>query len=266
MKVTIFCLILFSFPLLSQTYLNVHFSDGTNQNTLVSTLTKITFDQNNDQTIFYCTDLGVVTKNLSTIHELTFDNSGSGGTLPIELINFTSQVYQGKVTLLWSTATEVDNFGFDIERYQSASGWNKIGFVKGSGNSNSYKFYSFTDQPYGGTKYLYRLKQTDKNGKYSYSSVIEAVIGIPIMYELKQNFPNPFNPSSIITYSIPQDGLVSLIVYDITGKEVASLVNDYKKAGSYEVSFNGSRMASGVYFCKMTAKNFGSSIKMLLLK
>jgi hypothetical protein len=197
---------------------------------------------------------------------MTFDNSGSGGLLPVELVNFRANVEQNNVTLLWSTATEVDNYGFDIERYQAASGWNKVAFVIGFGNSSSVKSYSFTDQPYGGTKYLYRLKQTDKNGKYSYSSVIEAVIGIPIMYELKQNFPNPFNPSSIITYSIPQDGLVSLIVYDITGKEVASLVNDYKKAGSYEVSFNGSRMASGVYFCKMTAKNFGSSIKMLLLK
>src|ERR1035437_2956020 len=108
MKMIFYCLILFSFPLWSQTYLNVHFSDGTNQNTLVSTLTKITFDQNNNQTIFYCTDIGVVTKNLSTVQELTFDNSGSGGTLPVELVNFTSQVNQDRVTLLWNTATEVD--------------------------------------------------------------------------------------------------------------------------------------------------------------
>ena len=266
MKMTLYCLILFSFPMLCQSYLNVHFSDGTDQNTLVSTLTKITFDQNNDQTIFYCTDLGVVTKNLSTIHELTFDNSGSGGTLPVELINFTSQVNQDKVTLLWSTATEVDNFGFDIERYQSASGWNKIGFVKGSGNSNSYKFYSFTDQPEGATKFQYKLKQTDKNGNYSYSSVVTAIIGIPTMYELKQNFPNPFNPTTKIKYSIPQDGLVSIIIFDIMGRKITSLVNENKKAGNYEVYFNGNGLSSGVYFCKMNSGDFTNSIKMLLIK
>ena len=266
MKMIFYCLIIFSFPLWSQTYLNVHFSDRTNQNTLVSTLTKITFDQNNNQTIFYCTDIGVVTKNLSTIQELTFDNSGNGGTLPVELVNFTSQVNQDRVTLLWSTATEVDNFGFDIERYQSASVWNKIGFVKGSGNSNSFKFYSFTDQPEGGTKFQYRLKQTDKNGKYFYSSVITVITGIPTTYELKQNFPNPFNPTTKIKYSIPQDGLVSLIVFDIIGRKVTSLVNENKKAGNYEADFNGKGLSSGIYLCKISSGNYTNSIKMLFIK
>jgi len=266
MKNLITILIFFSIPILPQSYLNVHFADGTNQNTILNTLTKIIFDQNNDQTIFYCSDLGTITKNLSAIHALTFDNIGSGGLLPVELTKFSANVNQNIVYLLWSTATEVDNFGFDIERFRSGSTWTKVGFVKGSGNSNSNKTYSYTDKPLGETKFLYRLKQIDNNGKFSYSSIITADIRIPAVYELKQNYPNPFNPSTNIVYNVPINGKVSIIVYDIMGREVVTLVNENKNSGNYEVEFNGSGLSTGVYFCKMSSAGFTSSIKMLLIK
>jgi hypothetical protein len=208
----------------------------------------------------------MVTRSLNAIHGLTFDPINSGGTLPIELTGFKANVNRNIVSLLWNTATEVANFGFDIERCCSGSGWIKIAFVHGSGNSNSYKSYSYYDRPVGATKFQYRLKQIDNNGKYSYSSVITADIGIPASYELKQNFPNPFNPSTKIVYNVPMDGKVSLIVYDVMGREVVTLVNENKYSGRYEVEFIGNGLATGVYFCKMISKNFISSIKMLLIK
>jgi hypothetical protein len=266
MRILITLLIFFSIPLLPQSYLNVHFLDGTNQNTSLNTLTKILFDQNNDQTIFYSSDLGSITRNLSAIHGLTFDDISSGGLLPVELSKFSANVNQNIVSLLWSTATEVNNFGFDIQRCRSESGWTKIGFVKGFGNSNSNKSYSYSDRPEGDFKFLYRLKQIDNNGKYSYSSIVTANIGIPAIYELKQNFPNPFNPSTKIVYKLPINGNISLIVYDVMGRAVVTLVNENKNSGSYEVDFNGSGLSTGVYFCKMSSRNFVNSIKMLFIK
>ena len=186
--------------------------------------------------------------------------------MPVELVSFSAQVNQNKVTLMWSTAIEVDNYGFEIERMQLFTGWNKIGFVKGHGSSNSTRSYSFIDIPTGGTKFQYRLKQIDKGGKYTYSDLVDVAIGIPTSYELKQNYPNPFNPLTKIDYNIPVDGIVTLIIYDIMGREVISLVNENKKAGSYEITFDGSRLASGVYICKMNSTNYSSSIKMIIMK
>ncbi len=89
---------------------------------------------------------------------------------------------------------------------------------------------------------------------------------IPITYELSNNFPNPFNPSTTIRYQIPQDGIVTLKIYDILGSEVATLVNEEKLAGKYEVNFNASSLASGVYIYKIQAGSFVNSKKMILLK
>ncbi len=89
---------------------------------------------------------------------------------------------------------------------------------------------------------------------------------IPIAYELSNNFPNPFNPSTTIRYQIPQDGIVTLKIYDILGSEVATLVNEEKVAGKYEVNFNASSLASGVYIYKIKSGNFSASKKLVLLK
>ena len=171
-------------------------------------------------------------------------------------------IYNGRLE------TEVNNYGFEIERASvlPSQGWKKIGFVQGHGNSNSPKEYSFTDVPQGGTKFQYRLKQIDTDGKFQYSTAINVEIGIPSQYELKQNTPNPFNPTTIISYSLPKDGFVTLNVYDIIGREVASLVNEYQKAGIYSVTFDGSKFSSGVYICKITSSKYTASIKMLLVK
>ncbi|MFH0735697.1 MAG: T9SS type A sorting domain-containing protein [bacterium] len=89
---------------------------------------------------------------------------------------------------------------------------------------------------------------------------------LQIKISIIQNYPNPFNPSTTIKYSIPHSNIVTLKVYDVLGKEVANLVNEYKNAGSYEVNFDGSKLSSGTYFYQLKAGQFTETKKLLLLK
>ena len=174
--------------------------------------------------------------NPSTV---TINNQGA--PLPVELTSFEASVNHDKVNLKWKTATELNNYGFEIERQinnkQSEGNnqnWKKVGFVAGSGNSSSQKEYSFIDKnPVGGSNFDYRLKQVDKDGSFSYSDVINVKV-IPSQYMLFQNYPNPFNPTTTINWQLPVSSHVSLKVYDIIGKEVATLVNEEREAGYYQ--------------------------------
>ena len=166
----------------------------------------------------------------------------------------------------WVTQTEKNSNKFEIQRKLVTSDWTTLGSVKAAVLSNSPKQYLYTDNKLQSGKYQYRLKMIDNDGSFEYSKAIEVDISSPKEFKLSQNFPNPFNPETKISYNIPIDGVVTLRVYDIMGREVVSLVNENKKTGSYDVTFDGNRFASGVYFCKMTAKNFASSIKMLMIK
>ena len=151
--------------------------------------------------------------------------------------------------------------------------WTNLGFVNGYGNSNSPKFYSFSDDiNLLNGKYRYRLKQIDIDGKFEYSNIIELAISAPDKFTLDQNYPNPFNPSTTIRYSISNFSAdigqqnVTLKVFDILGKEMATLVNENQPAGSYEVNFDASEYPSGLYFYTITANNISQSRKMMLMK
>lgn len=194
----------------------------------------------------------------------TFTNENTT-PLPVELTSFTSKLIINKVQLNWSTKTETNNYGFDVERKVNGD-WQKIGFVEGNGNSNSPKEYSFIDRNlFGGNKYNYRLKQIDNDGQFDYSQVIE-VLNVPTSFELFQNYPNPFNPETRIRYQLPFETKVVIKVYNILGSEVLELVNEKKEAGIYEVNFNASSLASGIYLYKIITDNFVSTKKMTLLK
>ena len=190
--------------------------------------------------------------------------------MPVELTSFTANCSGYNVELRWTTKTEVNNYGFDIERASSLtslnSGWEKVGFVQGHGNSNSPKEYSFIDIPNGGTKFQYRLKQIDTDGKYIYSSVISIEIKVLNEYTLNQNYPNPFNPNTVITYSIPVSSKITLTVYNVLGELITTLVKENQEAGNYSVNFNAAGLNSGIYFFSMQSDNFVKTNKMLLLK
>jgi hypothetical protein len=208
----------------------------------------------------------------STVEHYLADRYGiTTGALPVELTSFTTSTANKKVTLNWQTATEVNNYGFDIERtvetlHATSLQWSKIGFIQGNGNSNSPKNYSFTDIPTGGTEFKYRLKQIDLDGKYEYSDVVNVTLAAPANFAIEQNFPNPFNPTTSIQYQVSGTSNVTIKVYDVLGKDVATLVNETKTPGKYEVKFDGSTLSSGIYFYKLTAGDFIQTKKLILMK
>ncbi|CAN5629819.1 hypothetical protein BH10BAC5_BH10BAC5_00450 [soil metagenome] len=188
--------------------------------------------------------------------------------LPVELLAFNSSVSGSNVQLNWSTGSESNNLGFDIERKTDNSSWLKTGFVKGKGNSNTQSDYSFTDNNLQTGKYNYRLKQIDYNGNIQYYSLMnEVTIGIPGKFALYQNFPNPFNPSTNIKFDIPSSGTISLMVYSLTGKLVETLEEGFRQAGNYSVIYDASKLSSGIYFYKLiTSDGFVETRKMLFVK
>ena len=195
------------------------------------------------------------------------ETSWNNNVLPVELSSFTSVINKRDVTLNWATSTETNNSGFEIERSVLNGSWSKIGNVAGNGTTNSASSYSFTDRNLASGNYSYRLKQIDFNGNFEYFNLNNEVnIGIPAQFELSQNYPNPFNPSTSINFDLPTDGKVSIRLFDMSGKEVAVLVNEVKTAGYYSVNFNASSLSSGVYFYNITADNFTATKKMMLVK
>jgi hypothetical protein len=218
----------------------------------------------------------------------------SGGTVavPVELTAFTGYERNGKVALNWSTATETNNYGFEIEKRASlnpskggtSGSWEKIGFVQGSGTTTELCSYSYFDENISAGTFCYRLKQIDFNGKYEYSEVVEVEVGTPNEYALEQNYPNPFNPTTTISYSLREKGLVSLKVFDILGNEVKTILSEEQEAGNYQIEFSATggsasggdahSLASGIYFYTLKAvdpesssgQGFVSTRKMILLK
>jgi hypothetical protein len=193
--------------------------------------------------------------------------------LPVEMTSFSATLNGVGAFLQWKTATEVNNYGFEVERRAvTTQEWTKIGFVAGAGSSASPKEYSYTDQKIMSGVYVYRLKQIDNDGAFKYSATAQLTINAaPKTFQLMSNYPNPFNPETKIQYSLPVDATVHLAVYDILGRQVAELVNEVQSAGNYEKTFRGSILSSGVYFYRIDVQAEGKNIfsqvkKMVLLK
>jgi len=184
--------------------------------------------------------------------------------LPVQLTSFTANQTKAGVMLNWTTATEVNNYGFQVEsrKDKGESEWEKVGFVEGHGNSNSPKEYSFFDNS-GATSY--RLKQVDFNGNYEYSDVV-TVSSVLTKTELYQNSPNPFNPSTKISFSLAETGRVNVSVYNVIGQKVAELVNQTMESGIHNVDFNASNFTSGLYIYRLETPNYSKTMKMLLIK
>ena len=189
--------------------------------------------------------------------------------VPVEMITFTASVRNSQVQLLWSTASELNNRGFEIERsVNDASNFTSVGFVDGKGNSTEINYYSFNDNPQvsGANQIYYRLKQIDFDGTSTYSSIVNVSYDVPAEFVLNQNYPNPFNPTTKISYFVPKESFVSLKVFDFLGREVKTLVNEMKSTGSYELSFDASNLPSGTYFYTLMTDNYTATKKMIILK
>ena len=230
--------------------------------------------------------------NFTTTWELLSGNyprlkSNPDQLLPVELTSFTAEIAEKSVELKWNTATETNNYGFEIERTTTTGhpeqandasspspkngsvaqhDWVRIGFVEGNGTVNAPKSYSFTDKSANG-KTSYRLKQIDRDGKFEYSQTVEMmVVNTPKLFVLEQNYPNPFNPTTAISYQLSASGVTTLKIYDAIGREVATLVNEVKDAGYYSAQFDGARLSSGVYFAKLTSSGKTQMRKLVLMR
>jgi hypothetical protein len=187
--------------------------------------------------------------------------------VPVELVSFTASVLQNAVELRWVSATELNNLGFQVERKTVNTDWDNIGFVNGYGTTTETQIYSFIDRNLNPGSYSYRLKQIDFDGSFKYYELAETIeIGSLQTFNLSQNFPNPFNPTTIISWQAQVDGFITLKVYDELGREVATLVNEEKPAGTYEVEFDATGVPSGVYFYRIQADNFTETKKMTIMK
>jgi hypothetical protein len=239
----------------------------------IPTLTHATETTNDPTNISIISIRQDATTNDMLIDGIRVSDSWSQAPLPVQLTSFTAGLYENKIKLNWSTATEVNNYGFDIERCVAqisnlCNNWEKIGFVQGHGNSNSPKDYTFVDANPPAGKVLYKLKQIDFDGAFEYSKAVEVNVETPQEFRLAQNYPNPFNPSTVISYQLPMDGNVTLKVYDMLGKEVTTLVNEFQRAGSYNYQFsiNNLQLSSGVYYYRLQSGNFVQTKKFIVMK
>ncbi len=198
------------------------------------------------------------------------DNIYVDAVVPVELTSFAANVNDFDVTLNWSTATETNNQGFEVQR-STDNQFTTIGFVDGFGTSTENHNYSYVDGSVQAGSYTYRLKQVDYDGTFEYSDVVEVEVLVPDVFSLEQNYPNPFNPSTMIKFSLAADSKVSLTVFDVLGQEVSNLISGNLAAGIHEINFNASNINSGVYFYRIDATavdgtNFSSVKKMILTK
>jgi hypothetical protein len=213
-----------------------------------------------------------VAQTNTAFHGLTFSPTNA---LPVEMTSFTATIQgSSNVVLKWSTATEVNNNGFEIERREvnndrsSVMSWKKVGFVAGAGTGNVPKDYTFTDKDITPGMHVYCIKQIDNDGIFKYSASVQIDAGvIGKSFQLLSNYPNPFNPVTQIYFSVPEDGYASLKVYNILGQDVATLYNGIAQSGHYiATTFNAGNMASGVYFSRLVYNGKSLTQKMFLTK
>lgn len=214
-------------------------------------------------------------------------------TLPVELIYFEAHPQEESILIKWGTATEIENFGFEVQRSTDLITFEVLEFIFGHGTSFVTHHYEYVDSPLTSGTFYYRLKQIDTNGDFKITDTINATIVTSVFIEdenkilnhnLSQNFPNPFNPSTTIQFTISNimlnlskyddatlqqaqsNNFVTLKIYDVLGNEVETLVNEAKSPGNYSVQFNGSSLSSGIYYYQLKSNNFTSTKKMILLK
>ena len=186
--------------------------------------------------------------------------------IPVELLSFTATSNGKDVILHWSTATELNNQLFEVQRSFEGCDFASVGFVNGKGTTTERQDYTYKDIILADGKYSYRLKQIDYLGRYEYSDVIEIELRIFNSYLLEQNYPNPFNPVTTIGYGIKEKSNVKITVINSIGEEVAMLVNEEKESGYHKVEFNAANLPSGVYFYQLKTGSFIEIKKMVLLK
>jgi hypothetical protein len=242
--------------------------------------------QTNWKTQLDWVNLQVKVDSLQTFSDFALTDASD--PLPVMMSYFGASVNGRDAALRWITESEINNRGFEIQRRQRIaescchsreggnpefSDWMPVGFVAGHGTTTQQRIYDYSDRKLYSGNYQYRLKQIDYNGNseyYELQNPSDVLIGIPSGYNVSQNYPNPGNPRTKIDYELPVDARVSMKVYDIAGREVVVLVDELKRAGYHTAEFDGSNLASGIYFYRLisgdSGQRFIKTMKMLLVK
>jgi len=187
-------------------------------------------------------------------------------TVDVKLTTAIASFQVDGVLLKWATSSEKNNKGFEIQK-KNGNNFYTIGFVEGHGTSSGINNYSFVDRSNQNTKNIYRLKQVDYNGLFTYSEEIDSDRSLYTNgFSLNQNYPNPFNPATIISWKQLTGCNVRIKIFDLLGKEITELINQYKPAGSHQAVFDGSGLTSGVYFYRIEAGGFTDIKQMTLIK
>ncbi len=182
-----------------------------------------------------------------------------GDPVPVELTAFSARYVRDNVELNWQTATELNNYGFAIERSEDGDVWNEVDFVPGHGNSYSPKNYTYTDMLDDALRskgqLSYRLRQVDRDGTTDYSNIVVVrTTPPPAGVHLHAAYPNPFNPATTLSFSLSEATPVRITVYSLLGRQIATLVdNALMDAGFHTVGFNGNELPSGAYVIELNA-------------
>ena len=193
------------------------------------------------------------------------------GEIPVELSSFRAESKNNSVNLFWTTVSESNNFGFEVQRSRNDNFFNKIAFRNGHGTTNSPQTYNYSDTNLQSGKYFYRLKQIDTDGAFTFSPTLEVNLSFPQTFQLFQNYPNPFNPATNISYLISEQSNIKITIYNSSGQKIKTLVNGIKSAGDHSIVWNGrnksgNTVSNGIYIYKMSAENFSVSKKLIFMK
>jgi hypothetical protein len=210
------------------------------------------------------TDAGACAITGTPLQQLTV-NSPNCNTLPITMARLSATPEKKDITISWTTASEINNEGFEIQRSSDNRSWEGIAFVKGAGNSNTVLNYSYVDKGLFPQRYYYRLKQVDIDKKYKFSTIVTATIDGKAESSLGQNYPNPFRGETLIPYTIGKTTRVNLSIFDLNGRAMKVLVNGMQDAGSHNLYFYTGSLPAGVYYYRLTADGF-SNVKKLVIR
>lgn len=212
---------------------------------------------------------GEVTASSSsgTVKISALEKTSNCQPFPVELVSFTSNTIGKAVQLKWRTATEVNNFGFEVQRSTEEKNWNALAFVAGHGTSNTPNDYSYTDATAAmtGSTVSYRLKQIDRDGSFEYSPIVQARFNARKNFGISSAFPNPFNPSTVINYTVPETMPITLKVYNALGEEIQTLASmQLHSAGNHSMLFDARDLSSGTYFIHLIATGYSSVYPVVL--
>ncbi|MDH7514750.1 MAG: hypothetical protein QHI48_02585 [Bacteroidota bacterium] len=235
-----------------------------------ATITNLSVPPNGNLYFALCFSVGDPSGNSSADHSQIWalDDFMIDELVPIELVSFNALFKNGNVRLTWKTATESNNYGFEIERSSDRENWQVVGFVEGAGTVNTPRTYVFVDQEnlVGLDVVYYRLRQVDRDGYFDYSPIVSVSLSQDAFLAMRC-FPNPFNPMTTISFTLPVPETITLVIFDASGKEVARLLDHAPLGeGRHSMVFDATGLSSGVFFAHLLSLSNGTSQRLILAR